>query len=198
MLDIAIKDLSRKWLPILEAIAGDNAVAAQSRSGLCELAAATSNEQLAVALEHISSAPDTCPRGKKALWIEPLRDLFSEVAFLSSLITVSGKDDPLAQDWMWVRDQMTALLGLAREFSQAFKESKRELAVLDFHDLEQFCLRLLWDNERAQATPVALAWREKLRFVFVDEYQDINAAQDKIIECLSESPRRRIDSLSAM
>src|SRR5208282_4890223 len=28
-------------------------------------------------------------------------------------------------------------------------------------------------------------WRKKLRFVFVDEYQDINAAQDKIIAALS-------------
>lgn len=184
-LDAAIKELPKRWLPIVEAVADDNKVAAQSRAGLRELMAATSGEHLAAALAQIASAPDACLRGKKTSWVEPLRDLFSEVTFLSSLVAVPGKVDPLAQDWTWVRDQMTALLGLAREFSQAFTETKRELAVLDFHDLEQFCLRLLWDGERGEPTSIALVWRDKLRFVFVDEYQDINAAQDKIIECLS-------------
>ncbi|HEY1789858.1 MAG TPA: 3'-5' exonuclease, partial [Verrucomicrobiae bacterium] len=32
-------------------------------------------------------------------------------------------------------------------------------------------------------------WREKLRFIFVDEYQDINAAQDKIISALGADNR---------
>ncbi len=32
---------------------------------------------------------------------------------------------------------------------------------------------------------MAERWRQKIRFVFVDEYQDINAAQDKIIQALS-------------
>ncbi len=57
--------------------------------------------------------------------------------------------------------------------------------MLDFHDLEQFALKLLWDFSANKPTAVAEIWREKLRFVFVDEYQDINAAQDKIIAALS-------------
>ena len=189
-LDAAIKDLSRRWLPVIEAVAGDNKVAAQCRVGLRELADVTSGAELTVALKRISAAREASPHGKKALWVEPLRDLFSEGAFLASLISFPGEIDPLAQDWMWVRDQMTALLELAREFSEAFTEAKRELALLDFHDLEQFCLRLLWDSKRGEPTPIALGWRDKLRFVFVDEYQDINAAQDKIIECLARESAR--------
>jgi ATP-dependent helicase/nuclease subunit A len=57
--------------------------------------------------------------------------------------------------------------------------------VIDFHDLEQFALKLLWDFSTGQPTSVAESWRVKLKFVFVDEYQDINAAQDKIIAGLS-------------
>jgi ATP-dependent helicase/nuclease subunit A len=93
--------------------------------------------------------------------------------------------DPLAEDWQWVRSQMTTLLQLAREFTAAFTEAKRELGAVDFHDLEQYALRLLWDTKANQPTRVARQWRQKLRFLFVDEYQDINAAQDKIIEALS-------------
>ncbi|MGH7978147.1 MAG: 3'-5' exonuclease, partial [Limisphaerales bacterium] len=38
-------------------------------------------------------------------------------------------------------------------------------------------------------TPVASHWRDKFRFIFVDEYQDINAAQDKIISALGGDNR---------
>ena len=57
--------------------------------------------------------------------------------------------------------------------------------MVDFHDLEQFALRLLWDARTDKPTRIARQWRKQLRYVFVDEYQDINAAQDKIIEALS-------------
>ena len=80
---------------------------------------------------------------------------------------------------------MTALLRQAQHFAARFAARKREDGVLDFHDLEQFALKLLWDFAADKPTPTAERWREKLRFVFVDEYQDINAAQDKIIQALS-------------
>src|SRR5208282_5636295 len=52
-----------------------------------------------------------------------------------------------------------------------------------YHDLEQCALRLLQDGGRPSA--IAEKWRQKLRLVFVDEFQDINAAQAAIIEALS-------------
>ena len=92
--------------------------------------------------------------------------------------------DPLVEDWSWVHDQMATLLRLAQEFGAAGAR-KRTNGVLDFHDLEQFALQLLWNFSTGQPTAIAAAWRAKLKFVFVDEYQDINAAQDKIIQGLS-------------
>ncbi len=77
------------------------------------------------------------------------------------------------------------MLRLAQEFAKEFANRKLADGVLDFHDLEQFALKLLWDFSANQPTAVAEIWRKKLHFVFVDEYQDINAAQDKIIAALS-------------
>jgi ATP-dependent helicase/nuclease subunit A len=100
--------------------------------------------------------------------------------------------DPLAEDWEWSRGHMKTLLLLANGFSETFAARKRAEGVVDFHDLEQFAIKLLWDN-RADGTvaPTAIAgqWRQKLRFIFVDEYQDINAAQDKIIRALGPDNR---------
>jgi ATP-dependent helicase/nuclease subunit A len=91
---------------------------------------------------------------------------------------------------------MTALLRLAQNFAARFAARKRADGVLDFHDLEQFALKLLWDFSADKPTP-AKRWREKLRFVFVDEYQDINAAQDKIIQALSRDGAEATVSSSA-
>src|ERR1043165_1023352 len=93
--------------------------------------------------------------------------------------------DPLVEDWNWTRGPMTTLLHLAQEFSDRFSETKREAGVVDFHDLEQFALQLLWNFSANQPTAIAHRLRGKIRFVFVDEYQDINAAQDRILAALS-------------
>ena len=63
--------------------------------------------------------------------------------------------------------------------------AKQADGALDFHDLEQLAFKLLWNFSTGQPSAVAAGWRTKLKFVFVDEYQDINAAQDKIITALS-------------
>ena len=56
---------------------------------------------------------------------------------------------------------------------------------MDFSDLEQCALRLLVDPATGKPTPTALEWRARLAHTFVDEYQDINAAQDAILTALS-------------
>ncbi len=114
-----------------------------------------------------------------------LGDIFEEAKFLAALAPVTDGKDPLAEDWDWVRDHMKTLLRLAQEFAREFTVRKLADGVLDFHDLEQFALKLLWDFSARRPAPVAEIWRAKLKFVFVDEYQDINAAQDKIIAALS-------------
>jgi ATP-dependent helicase/nuclease subunit A len=173
------------WATSLETAAASNPIAARCLAALRKLPAEPSPEAFACALADIAAAREDYPRGKQKAWITPLTGFFTPAAFLSSLVSLPGRDDPLLQDWTWVRHHMVALLGLLREFSEAFAQIKREMAVLDFHDLEQFSLRLLWNPTSGQPTEVARAWRQRLRFVFVDEYQDINAAQDKIVECLA-------------
>ncbi|MBM3824788.1 MAG: hypothetical protein FJ404_18220 [Verrucomicrobia bacterium] len=78
-----------------------------------------------------------------------------------------------------------ALIAMTRDFTQAFDRAKRERHALDFQDLEQLTLSLLWNPRDGQLTPLARSWRDRFDQVIVDEFQDINAAQDRIIEALS-------------
>jgi ATP-dependent helicase/nuclease subunit A len=198
----AMLDWRGFWQPLLEEhAAGGNGLAASCAEALGAL---SKPEPAGDSLESILAALEQYPRGKKDEWQKPLKEFKDDTEFLLSLLASPQKPEPssahteetgrsnekpflspLAQDWGWVREQMLTLLKLARQFTESFTHTKREQGALDFHDLEQYALKLLWDPQAGQPTAIARRWREKLRFVFVDEYQDINAAQDKIIEAVS-------------
>jgi ATP-dependent helicase/nuclease subunit A len=183
----AIRDWRAEWLPQLEVLRGENIKAAELLDILRRLADSFTREQAAEMLEDVEVAGKEWPLKKKTELSKPLKPLLADAAFLLSLAREKNGVDPLAEDWEWTRGHMATLLQLARNFEREFSESKLRDGLADFHDLEQFALKLLWDFAANQPTPIAERWRAKLRFVFVDEYQDINAAQDKIIQALSRA-----------
>src|SRR5882724_2888220 len=173
----AISDWRKEWTPLPENLRGENLKAVECLEILKQFKSPD-------VFKKILAADEIWPPRKKTVLREPLKDLFDDAKFLNSLVAIK-ENDPLAEDWNWVRVHMKTLLQLAKEFSEKFSARKRADGVLDFHDLEQFALKLLWNFEAEKPTEIAERWRQKLRFVFVDEYQDINAAQDKIISALS-------------
>ncbi|HTQ52046.1 MAG TPA: UvrD-helicase domain-containing protein [Candidatus Acidoferrales bacterium] len=192
----AIAGWREEWLPVLEklgapasGVPSGNEKAAECLEILQKLPDDSSSKQAAVVLGEILVVDENYPARKKTAVREPLKDFFAAAAFLESLMPGKGRREPLAEDWDWVRGHMSALLQLTQQFGEKFAERKRADGVLDFHDLEQFALKLLRDSTTGKPTAVAESWRQKIRFVFVDEYQDINAAQDKIIQALSREER---------
>ncbi len=74
------------------------------------------------------------------------------------------------------------------EFSERFAKKKREKNILDFNDLEHFCLNILIDkDEKGNIIPSQIAknFREYFNEVLVDEYQDSNNIQETIIDLIS-------------
>jgi ATP-dependent helicase/nuclease subunit A len=172
----AISNWHAEWLPALENLRAENPKAAEC----LEILRKSDPPEV---LQKVVTADADWPRGTKK-FRGPLEDFFDAANFLNPL-AATNENDPLAEDWNWIRGHMKTLLQLAQNFSARFAARKRDDGVLDFHDLEQFALKLLWNFETEKPTATAGRWRAKLRFVFVDEYQDINAAQDKIISALS-------------
>ena len=175
----AVTDWRAEWSAIFGNLTASNEKAAELAKILARLTPNFARELAAEVLDQIVSSDGVWPAKRKTILRQPLGDIFDEAAFLLSLATVKNGTDPLAEDWTWVRGHMATLLSLAQEFAAAFAENKRRDGVVDFHDLEQFALRVLQEFSGAEK------WHQKLRFVFVDEYQDINAAQDQIIAALS-------------
>jgi ATP-dependent helicase/nuclease subunit A len=85
--------------------------------------------------------------------------------------------------------QTQVLIELVQKFTRLYGEKKRALSGLDFADLERYALRLLTVQDAAggSLTPseTALVLRKRYKYIFVDEYQDINPVQQAILDALS-------------
>ncbi|MBR6209158.1 MAG: UvrD-helicase domain-containing protein [Oscillospiraceae bacterium] len=80
---------------------------------------------------------------------------------------------------------MDALLRLTGELEGAYQAEKKRQGLLDFSDLEHCMLALL---EREPSLRESLSGR--YTEVLVDEYQDVNACQDRLFTLLSDGGRK--------
>jgi ATP-dependent helicase/nuclease subunit A len=85
--------------------------------------------------------------------------------------------------------QTKILVELVKKFDHLYGQAKRRINCLDFADLEHYALKLLRKEESSDdkllPSETALALREKYKYIFVDEYQDINPVQEAILGALS-------------
>lgn len=70
------------------------------------------------------------------------------------------------------------MLEVVDRFNQYYVAQKTSRNVLDFNDLEQKCLKVLYDKRIRETL------QKRYKFIFVDEYQDTNQVQEKIINLL--------------
>ncbi len=73
---------------------------------------------------------------------------------------------------------------ICRVFDDRFTSLKRDGNVLDYSDLEMNALKLL-ENDDGSPSAAALEEGRRLKFVFIDEYQDTNSVQDRIFRAVA-------------
>ena len=178
----AVVDWASYWRSSIDELAEGSANLAACAEALQSLGENPTLRQAEAALAEVVAADKReWEYGTRGKLRKPIESFFTSAAFLRELTANDGA--PLTEDWEWSRRPMLALLELAREFGDEFARAKRELGGIDFSDQEQFALRLLLNA--GQPTAIARACRERFRYVFVDECQDINAAQDAILRAVS-------------
>ena len=64
---------------------------------------------------------------------------------------------------------------LVKSFNANFSAAKREENLLDFADIERFALEILKDESAREEI------KNKYKYVFIDEYQDVNGLQEEIL-----------------
>jgi ATP-dependent helicase/nuclease subunit A len=83
--------------------------------------------------------------------------------------------------------QTKVIIELMRKFERFYSEVKLKANCLDFADLERYALKLLTrkgEDGGLAPTETAVGLRERYKYIFVDEYQDINGVQQAILDSL--------------
>ncbi|MEJ5260341.1 MAG: helicase-exonuclease AddAB subunit AddA [Anaerohalosphaeraceae bacterium] len=107
----------------------------------------------------------------------PLEKLKKDLKELANLAAVHPVYASLEGDS--VRLQMRTILELLKGYVRHYTQAKEQIAALDFSDLEHKTVQLL------EAHPaVADKLRRRFDFIFVDEFQDINAVQKRILDSI--------------
>ncbi len=82
------------------------------------------------------------------------------------------------------------LTEIVKQFKKRFTEQKRERAIVDFSDLEHYCLQLLVDDssttDNVLPSGVAVNLQKQFSELLIDEYQDTNLVQETILTLISD------------
>ncbi|RBW69218.1 helicase-exonuclease AddAB subunit AddA [Bacillus taeanensis] len=86
------------------------------------------------------------------------------------------------------------LSALVNEFAKKYEEAKLEKGLVDFSDLEHYCLAILRDEasipENVIPSETARSYQQQFAEVLVDEYQDTNQVQESIIQLVSKADEK--------
>lgn len=84
---------------------------------------------------------------------------------------------------------MKELAELVIGFGKRYEDAKRSKGLLDFGDLEHYCLRILRDESSYPGhlvpSSAALEYREQYEEILLDEYQDTNLVQESIVSLIA-------------
>ena len=93
------------------------------------------------------------------------------------------------KDMKELKGNIAMLAELVKQFKQKYNQEKRERGIVDFSDLEHYCLAIFAEkSEDGQVVPsrIALKYRKQFKEVLVDEYQDVNLVQETILKLVSK------------
>lgn len=155
-----------------------------------EMLKAVDWDTCAEAIRNFNKPKSNTPRGISETIAKLVRSMAKKAidafAELSQLATINP--DYLNRLGDSVELQTIVLIELVRKYDELYSQAKRAVNCLDFADLEHYALRLLTSEDSPADEPfpsqTTLRLRQRYKHIFVDEYQDINAVQQQILELL--------------
>ena len=115
-----------------------------------------------------------------------LRNAFKETvhAFVGLF---ARSEQQLLRDIEEMYEPIRTLIRLVEDFHKTYERMKEEEAVLDFSDLEHYALQILsTDGHGEHPSEIAELYQQQFAEVLVDEYQDTNILQERIIQLVKK------------
>jgi len=126
------------------------------------------------------------PRGDEG--IKPFQDerkrMQAEFKGVKALFTDKEGVDYL-EDLRSQLDHVKSIVSLVRAFDEAYRQAKVERGIVDFSDLEHYALAIL--EQDGEPSEVARLLKDRFIEVLIDEYQDTNEVQEKILRLVAKA-----------
>ncbi len=178
--DVALFD-DGKYLAAVRSVVADAHVLACSKNFAEMVSFADDMAEKTIRLPSKSEAPAELKEKVKAI-----KSSFGLCVREITSATLAEKYDFCTAD-EFVRDNGSELklklLEMVERYAERYSLLKRKEGKLDYGDLEHFAIKLLDDADRLAAVT------DKYKLVFVDEYQDVNASQEYIIDKVASGAR---------
>lgn len=102
-------------------------------------------------------------------------------AVVEKLKTLCGTDniDVLKQNMSVAYKSLGKLIEATNSFNTEYSKAKKQRNAVDFNDLESYCVSVL--ENKSVREQIA----KNFKYIYVDEYQDINPIQEKILQKLT-------------
>lgn len=115
-------------------------------------------------------------KGKLEYFKKKCKDVYDDIREASP----NDDEEKDLSEYLSTARATKALCRLTIDFGNEYARLKADAAALDFADLEHFAYRLLSENP-----DVLSAVKQKYKYVFADEYQDVNGIQEAILSLIS-------------
>ncbi len=95
----------------------------------------------------------------------------------------------IIEDMRGTYQKINCLANLVIGFTDKYEKRKKDKSLLDFNDLEHFCLEILTEEDETgiiRPSKTAIDLRKQFDEILVDEYQDTNEVQEIIINTISK------------
>lgn len=100
------------------------------------------------------------------------------------------KPQSFLKDMAEMKPHVETLVYLVAAFGERFQQVKMDKGLVDFADLEHYCLAILsqiGENTTALIpSEAALFYRNQFKEVLIDEYQDVNLVQESILKLVTK------------
>ena len=136
----------------------------------------------------------SAPRG----YDSPIKDLAKNIrdnnykkgfSNISKHFAISDADNK--KDMGTLLPVIKLMVKMVLDYSSELEKLKKEENGLDFSDTLHYAINLLIDKETGERTALAKELSENYAEILVDEYQDVNLAQDMVFRALSKNDTNR-------
>ena len=115
--------------------------------------------------------------------VKAVRNLMKEKLKKLSESGFNATAAEIAEDFQKLYPLFKYLSAMVCEFDAGYSQKKKSKGLLDFNDLEHYCLKVLLED--GLPTAAAKELRDRYEEILVDEYQDSNLIQELILGTVS-------------